>query len=108
MPEWIDLGPTDQFPDGQPVCTAAGEKQVVIIKQDGELHALLNICPHAGLPLGEGDVRGRVITCPFHGYAYNIQTGRNTDFPYDEPPAKTFPVRDSNGRVEVQIEQARA
>jgi len=89
MAKWIDLGPIDDIPAGEPVCKTAGEQQIVIIKQDGALHALANRCPHAGLPLEDGEVRGRVITCPFHGYTFDMQSGRNVDFPHDEPPAKT-------------------
>ena len=104
MANWIDLGPIDDFPDSAPVCKTAGEKAIVIIKQEGAWHALANRCPHAGLPLGEGEVRGGVITCPFHGYTFDIDTGRNIDFPHDEPPAKTYPIRENAGRIEVQID----
>ena len=45
------------------------------------------------MPLGEGDLTGKVLTCPFHGYAYNIETGKNVDFPDTEQPVHTIPIR---------------
>lgn len=104
MSEWFDIAPAADVPEGTHRCATAGEKPVVVIHADGELHAIANICPHAGLPIGEGETRGGVIVCPFHGYAYDLKTGRNLDYPHDEPPVKKYPVRVTDGMIQVQIE----
>jgi len=104
MPQWIDVGPAQEFPEGCQVCTKAGDRQVVVFCLEGVHHAIANICPHAGLPLGDGARRGKVITCPFHGYTYRIDTGANIDFPDIEPPVRTFPVRVENGQLEIDVE----
>ena len=104
MAKWLDIGTTGDFPEGAHVYTTAGEKGIVIARVEGELHALANVCPHAGKPLGMGELRGCKLTCPFHGYTYNIKTGRNVDFPYDEPPVKKYPLRVQDDTVQVQIE----
>ena len=105
MPQWIDVGPVEEFPPGVQACTKAEERQVVVFNIDGEMRAILNTCPHAGLPLADTERRGKVITCPFHGYAYHLDTGRNLDYPDIEPPVRTFPVRIEGGRVEVDVEK---
>ena len=105
MADWIDVGPADRFPDGAQVCTKANDQPVVVFNLAGELRAILNICPHAGLPLGEGERRGKVITCPFHGYTYHLDTGKNIDYPDIEPPVRTFPVRVVDSRVQVDIQK---
>ena len=104
MAKWIDLGPLDDFPPGSKICTKAQGKSVVIINRAGKLLAVSNACPHAGLPLGDGEVTGDTITCPYHGYTYNLETGCNIDFPHDEPPVPRFAVRSENGRVEIELE----
>ena len=104
MAKWIDVGPTCAFPDGEHVCTDADEKPVVVLHLDGRFYAIANICPHAGLPLGEGERRGFVLTCPFHGNAYNIKSGRNVDWPHDELPLKTYPVRVEGQTVQVNLD----
>lgn len=99
MAQWIDVTDAADLPPGAKVCTA----QVVVANVDGNLHAIENHCPHAGMPLGEGELRGKIITCPFHGYAFRIDTGLNVDYP-DDVPAKTLPVRVENGTVQVDID----
>jgi nitrite reductase/ring-hydroxylating ferredoxin subunit len=61
-------------------------------------------CPHAGKPLRDGSVCGTVLTCRYHGYAYDVRSGRHVDFPYDELPVRTLAVRLREGRVEVDTE----
>lgn len=102
---WVPLGRADDLRTDQHVCTKAGGKAIVVFHVDGAFHVISNVCPHAGLPLGEGDRRGMVITCPFHGYAYHIKTGRNLDWPEDEPPVKTYPSRVVDGILEIEMEQ---
>jgi 3-phenylpropionate/trans-cinnamate dioxygenase ferredoxin subunit len=103
MGDWIDIGSVEDFPQGKHQCVTAGDRSIIIFNVDDQFHALLNICPHAGLPLEDGDFTGKVIVCQFHGYAYNVTDGRNIDWPDDEVPAKTYPVRVVEGRVQVDI-----
>jgi 3-phenylpropionate/trans-cinnamate dioxygenase ferredoxin subunit len=80
-----------------------GDRAVVIFHHDEGWFAVADSCPHAGMPLGGGDLRGCVLTCPFHGYAYNIKTGANLDFPDMEPPVATYAVKIEGGDVMVDM-----
>jgi len=102
--KWIKVCRRDEVPAGDKVCAAAAENGVVLCDSAGRLHAVANVCPHAGLPIGEGDLHGRVLICPFHGYAYDIHTGRNIDFPHEEPGVRTYPVKIEQGCVWVDLE----
>ena len=44
---------------------------------DGHFHILDGICPHAGGPLGKGTMRGNVVTCPWHGWQFDVTTGQH-------------------------------
>ena len=108
MPNWIDLGPAEDFPPGAQVCTQApaadGRKQpVVVFNIDGGYHCMANVCPHAGLPLGDGERRGLTITCPYHGYTYRITDGKDLDDPEFGEPAQTYPIRIENGTLQVDL-----
>ncbi len=106
---WTDLGPADDFPSDKHTCLntegADGTRgrALVVLHVDGAWYALENRCPHAGRPLGDGERAGMTLTCPYHGYAYHIKTGKNIDFPDEETPVRTFPIRVEDGRVQVQI-----
>lgn len=42
----------------------------------GKFFAISNICLHRGGPLGQGELADEVVTCPWHGWEFNVQTGR--------------------------------
>ena len=105
MAKWIDVGSEDDFPPDSHQCVTAEDIPVVVCRVDGHLEAFVNICPHAGLPIGQGELRAGVIICPFHGYAFSVKTGKNVDFPDDELPLRKYPIQQTDsGRIEVDIE----
>jgi 3-phenylpropionate/trans-cinnamate dioxygenase ferredoxin component len=68
---------------------AEGEARVVdvegrtlaLFNVDGRFYALDNACAHRGGPLGEGDLEGRVVVCPWHAWRWDVTTGRNANNP---------------------------
>ncbi len=53
----------------------AGDREIVVLQVDGELHAFDNACPHEGNPLVDGDVLGGVLECAYHGWRFDLTTG---------------------------------
>lgn len=119
MAKWIDVGAAGGFPPGTKQCVQAGDRSVVVCHLQGPvkagermleagqtlLTAVDNVCPHAGLPLGDGELAGTVLTCPYHGYAFDVASGRNIDYP-DDAPVRRLAVRVREGRVEVDVDDA--
>lgn len=54
---------------------------IALANVDGTLFAVDNTCPHAGGPLGEGTLMGKLIECPWHGWRYDVQTGERPENP---------------------------
>ena len=54
---------------------------VALFNVEGEFFAINNTCLHRGGPLGEGFLEGDVVTCPWHGWRYNVRTGNNVTMP---------------------------
>lgn len=106
MANWIDLGPTGDFATDPHQCLTVDGHPLVVLHHQGQYYVLENTCPHAGLPLGEGQCQGLVLTCPFHGYSYNIRTGQNVDFPDVEMPVGTYQTRVEDGRLWVDLQRA--
>lgn len=73
--ETADLEP------GQGRVVEAGGRTLALFNVDGTYHAIDNACRHRGGPLGEGELDGRVVTCPWHGYRFDVTTGRNASNP---------------------------
>jgi nitrite reductase/ring-hydroxylating ferredoxin subunit len=103
MAKFITVADVSTLPPGGKLCLDAQNVPLVLFNADGQVTAMLNVCPHAGLPLGQGEFHGNSITCPFHGYTYHCGTGHNVDFDGDVP-ATMLPVRCENGKIEVDIE----
>ncbi len=53
----------------------AGGTAIAVCNVDGTFHAVSNSCPHADGPLGEGGLEGCVLTCPYHGWAFDVTDG---------------------------------
>lgn len=50
-------------------------KSIAVFNVNGQFCAINNTCPHRGGPLGEGDLEGTVVTCPWHGWQFDVTTG---------------------------------
>ncbi|MET0515867.1 MAG: non-heme iron oxygenase ferredoxin subunit [Nitrospiraceae bacterium] len=75
MSEFVRVaGTADVKPGGGMVAEING-KTLAVFNVDGAYHVIDNTCVHRGGPLGEGDVEGDVVSCPWHGWQYNIKTG---------------------------------
>ena len=104
MAKWIEVGSTSDFESTTKKCVEVEGVPVVVCHVGGDWYAVANTCPHAGLPLGEGDLQGKILTCPFHGYTYNVATGVNIDMPDDEL-LERFEVKVEVGKVLVEVGQ---
>ena len=49
---------------------------LAVFNVEGTYYALDGICPHQGGPLGKGQLNGCVVTCPWHGWQFNVATGQ--------------------------------
>jgi nitrite reductase (NADH) small subunit len=51
-------------------------KAVALANVDGKFFAINNTCLHRGGPLGEGSLQDKIVTCPWHGWEYDVTTGK--------------------------------
>jgi nitrite reductase/ring-hydroxylating ferredoxin subunit len=56
---------------------------MALVNVDGEVFAIESNCPHQGGPLARGQLDGEVVTCPWHGWRWNVKTGRAVWPPVD-------------------------
>lgn len=67
---------TSEIPAGTIREVQVNEKAVVVANVEGKFYAIDNICLHRGGPLGEGSLDGHIVTCPWHGWEYDVATGK--------------------------------
>ena len=51
-------------------------KTLAIANVEGKFLAIDNTCLHRGGPLGQGELKGKIVTCPWHGWQYDVTTGK--------------------------------
>lgn len=51
-------------------------KVIALANVGGKFYAIDNVCLHRGGPLAEGELRGNAVTCPWHGWEYDVTTGK--------------------------------
>ena len=76
-----------------------GGDRVAVFRHEDKLSAISNACAHQNGPLGEGKIIDCLVTCPWHGFQYDVRNGRSPA-PFTER-VPTYNIRLTNGMVEV-------
>ncbi len=66
---------TSEIPVGTGKVVEAGGKTIAVFNCEGSFYAVENACKHRGGPLGEGSLSGTSVTCPWHGWEYDVASG---------------------------------
>jgi len=69
---------TDELPAGSVREFQVEGTTLAIANVDGKFYAINNTCLHRGGPLGQGELQGKILTCPWHGWQYDVTTGKLT------------------------------
>jgi len=69
----------EEIPPGDCKVILLNEKAIALFNVGGTFYAIYNKCPHEGGPLGEGKLKGHVVSCPWHDLAFDVRTGQATD-----------------------------
>jgi nitrite reductase (NADH) small subunit len=77
----VSIAKVADVPAGQGLAVEAQGRSLALFNIDGTFYAIDNACPHRGGPLGEGDLDGRVVTCPWHAWRWDVTTGANVNNP---------------------------
>lgn len=101
MSYWIKIATTAECPPGAALEVVAGDRILALFNVDGVYHALDGVCPHQGGPLGKGALTGSTITCPWHGWQFNVCSGRHLLNARLTQPG--YPARAENGEVWVDL-----
>lgn len=74
---WHEACKIDEVPvaSGHEVLVAG--RVAAIFRLDGEFVAVDGMCAHQGGPIAQGELNGKCITCPWHGWQYDICDGTN-------------------------------
>jgi 3-phenylpropionate/trans-cinnamate dioxygenase ferredoxin subunit len=75
---------------------------VAIVRSEGEVYAIHDVCSHANVALSEGEVEDQTIECWLHGSRFDLVTGRPTGLPATKP-VPVYPVKIDGDDVLVSV-----
>lgn len=75
MAEKIKVGRVSDVPAGAGLTVTAAGRQIAVFNLDGQILAVDGTCPHRGGPLGEGFVSNGKVSCPWHGWTFDVKSG---------------------------------
>lgn len=99
---WVQGPPADSITADRPFAFQAGDASVILILSKSGLRAFRNACAHQGLPLDRGvcDAAAGTITCPWHGFQFDSESGECFSAPQCQ--LEPFPLRVTDGFVWVR------
>ena len=78
--EWVELIALSELPtDGTGRALEVGGVQLAVFLHEGSVRVLDGVCPHQGALLGDGVISRGEVTCPFHGWHFDLKTGASGD-----------------------------
>ena len=101
MQDWARVASVSDCPAGSAIEVVAGDRLVALYHVGDEWFALDGVCPHQGGPLGKGLLAGHVVTCPWHGWQFDVRDGQHQFSPSVRQP--TLPVRVEGDDVLVNL-----
>jgi len=91
----------DEIEPGTLTCVRVAEQDLALARVGDELYAFQGHCLHLSGPLCQGRLHGYVLSCPWHGWQYDVRTGENE---FDRAiQLETYDVQVDDGEVRVAI-----
>jgi nitrite reductase/ring-hydroxylating ferredoxin subunit len=98
---FVPIARVEDVPPGTVTAVRAGEDEIALAHCDGAFYAVQQHCIHLQGPLGHGTLEGCVLTCPWHGWQYDLRTGKNEfDLAIE---LRTYEVQVEDGEIRVRV-----
>ena len=104
--DFVAVASVEDVPPGTIRSVHAGDEEIALAHCNGGFYAVQQHCIHLRGPLGEGRLEGCVLTCPWHGWQYDVHTGRNE---FDLAiQLRTYDVQVEDGEIRVGLQESSA
>ncbi len=87
---------------GQGTIAEVAGKSLAVFNVDGTFHVMDNTCCHRGGPLGDGELDGTTVTCPWHGWRYDVTSGKCLQ-PNPAASVKSYAVKVEGDEVKADL-----
>ena len=77
MSQFVKVARRSDLDPGKGMLAIVNGVRVALFNCDGSFYAIKGVCPHMGGELWEGLLTGEIVTCPWHGWRFNVTTGKS-------------------------------
>ena len=98
--EWLQVPLADLDAEGRTVVERKGD-EIAVFLVDGKPHAVANTCPHEGNPLVEGEILGPTLTCAYHNWKFDLETGACL---FGDEPVRRYPAELRDSEIWIQLD----
>ena len=105
MADLIPVTKASDIQPGEARTFLVRRREIAVFNVNGQFYAIDNLCPHQGGPLVAGQVKGLVITCPWHFWQFNLETGISSVNP--SICVQSYPVTVENGELKIEKREGR-
>ena len=92
-------------PDEGAVRVVVGGVPLAVVRSEGTIYAIFDVCSHQDVPLSEGEVEDGTIECWLHGSRFDLSSGRPTSLPATRP-VPVYPVKIDGDDVLVALQES--
>ncbi len=101
MAEFVKVASLSELAPGSAKAVEVKGKAIALFNVQGTIFAIDNTCLHQGGPLGEGELMGEVVICPWHQWEYNVRTGEMVG--NSSVKLATYPVQVEGSDIKVAV-----
>jgi nitrite reductase (NADH) small subunit/3-phenylpropionate/trans-cinnamate dioxygenase ferredoxin subunit len=101
MAEFKTVCRVGDLPPGEGKTVSVGGKLIAVFCEQGQYHAIDDVCPHMGASLSGGHVESGIVTCPWHAWRFRLADGAWADNP--RVKIGCYPVRVVGNEVQVEV-----
>ena len=73
---WVKVAGVNDIASGKNKCSTAGGKPLAVFNVGGKFFVIDNTCTHRHGSLCEGELDGKIVTCPLHGHQFEVTSGQ--------------------------------
>ncbi|MBI5777221.1 MAG: Rieske (2Fe-2S) protein [Nitrospirae bacterium] len=101
MAEFIRIADIADIKPGSGTTVEVGGKSLAVFNVEGSYYVIDNDCVHRGGPLGAGELEGNNVSCPWHGWSYDVKTGKCINNP--SACVKSYPVTIDGADINIRF-----
>ncbi len=100
MKKFVPVAKVLDIPEDEAISVRVGDEQIAIFNVGGEFYAISDLCAHAGGPISSGWVTDGRVTCPWHGWQFELA-------PQSDPSdgMRRYPVKIEGDQILIEIEE---